>query len=170
MPKNNCKGLWWLVPFQLQWWEGVLRVSLTARIPTHLLELLTASVHNTASHVDLTVLADSDQLVWVLQQDDVRRFSRILLSFLDLFPGVRNDSSQCIWPRGARTGCQRGCHHQTGVAWWKNRREKDRWDDERPGFTLSYKVPNYLSTYLYTILHTRYILLQYSISHLEDKY
>ena len=100
--------------------------SLTARIPMHLLELLTASVHNTDSHVDLTVLADSDQLVWVLQQDDVRRFSRILLSFLDLFPGVRNDSSQCIWPRGARTGCQRGCHHQTGVAWWKNRREKDR--------------------------------------------
>ena len=146
MPKNNCKGLWWLVPFQLQWWQGGLRVSLTARIPTHLQDVLTASVHDTDSHVDLTVLADSDQLVWVLQQDDVRRVLRI--SFLDLFPGIRNDSSQCIWPRGARTGCQTGCHHQTGVAWWKNRREKVRWDDERPGFTIIMHLTTYTLTYM----------------------
>ena len=85
-------------------------------------------------------------LVWVLQRDDVRRLARI--SFLDLFPGVRNDSSQCIWPRGARTGCQRGCHHQTGVAWWKNRREKDRWDDERPGFTIIRYLTTYTLTYM----------------------
>ena len=58
---------------------GPSRFSLTARIPPHLQDVLTASVHDTDSHVDLTVLADSDQLVWVLQQDDVRRVLRILI-------------------------------------------------------------------------------------------
>jgi len=56
--------------------------------------------------------------------------------FFGSFSRIRNDSSQGIWPNRARTGYQTDCHHQAWVAWWKNRREKDRWDDERTVFTI----------------------------------